>query len=88
MSINEKDSPKHEAAHFENAPPHPDGPHHQKRPGNSRKGSHRSVPHDPNEEAALNLISSANAKLANPLRGISREQLMRDVDAFAQEHGA
>ncbi|KAJ6546713.1 hypothetical protein DFH09DRAFT_821589, partial [Mycena vulgaris] len=28
-----------------------------------------------------------NAKLANPLRGVSREQLMRDVDQFAEEKG-
>jgi hypothetical protein len=33
------------------------------------------------------MIRSANAKLANPLRGLSREQLMRDVDRFAEEKG-
>jgi hypothetical protein len=28
---------------------------------------------------------AANAKLANPLQGIPREQLLREVDAFAEE---
>lgn len=33
------------------------------------------------------LLSNANAKLANPLRNIPYDQLMRDVDVFAEEHG-
>jgi hypothetical protein len=32
-------------------------------------------------------ISNANAKLANPLRGIPRDELMRNVDTFAEEKG-
>jgi hypothetical protein len=33
------------------------------------------------------MSSNVNAKLANPLRGIPRDQLMKDVDAFAEEKG-
>ncbi|KAF7362784.1 MFS domain-containing protein [Mycena venus] len=47
--------------------------------GNSRPGSH--------VDPSLKELTDANAKLANPLRGISREQLMRDVDQFAEEKG-
>lgn len=32
-------------------------------------------------------LSNANAKLANPLSIIPYDQLMRDVDVFAEEHG-
>lgn len=32
-------------------------------------------------------VSNANAKLANPLSSIPYDQLMREVDVFAQEHG-
>jgi hypothetical protein len=32
-------------------------------------------------------LSNANAKLTNPLRGIPRDELMRDVDTFAEEKG-
>ena len=31
--------------------------------------------------------SNADAKLANPLRGIPRDQLLSDVEAFAKERG-
>lgn len=31
--------------------------------------------------------SNADAKLANPLRGIPRDQLMSDVEVFAKERG-
>jgi hypothetical protein len=33
------------------------------------------------------MSSNVNAKLANPLRGIPHDQLMKDVDAFAEEKG-
>lgn len=81
MSINEKDTskPHHEAAHFEDA-------HHHEHPGNPQHGSHRSIPHDPKTDAELKLVTNANAKLANPLKGISRKQMLRDVDEFAQQH--
>ncbi|KAJ6628160.1 hypothetical protein B0H10DRAFT_1991661 [Mycena sp. CBHHK59/15] len=46
---------------------------------NSRRSSH--------VDPSLKAVTSANAKLANPLRGIPREQLMRDVDQFAEEKG-
>ncbi|KAJ7214873.1 hypothetical protein GGX14DRAFT_609597 [Mycena pura] len=45
----------------------------------SRRSSHA--------EPSLAALTSANAKLANPLRGIPREQLLRDVDQFAEENG-
>jgi len=38
-------------------------------------------------DAKTRAVVNANAKLANPLRGIPHDQLMRDVDTFAQEKG-
>ncbi|KAJ7443655.1 hypothetical protein B0H11DRAFT_2344041 [Mycena galericulata] len=49
----------------------------------SRTNSRRSSHVDP----ALKAVTTANAKLANPLHGIPHEQLMRDVDIFAEERG-
>ncbi|KAJ6471627.1 hypothetical protein C8R47DRAFT_745810 [Mycena vitilis] len=45
----------------------------------SRRSSH--------VEPSLKELTAANAKLANPLRGISREQVLLDVDRFAEEKG-
>lgn len=36
-------------------------------------------------EKALNLNSNPQARIQNPLHGISRAQLLRDVEAFAAE---
>ncbi|KAJ7106524.1 hypothetical protein C8R44DRAFT_885817 [Mycena epipterygia] len=57
--------------------------HHDPNPSatNSRRSSHVQV--DP----SLKELTSANAKLANPLHGIPREQLLLDVDRFAEENG-
>ncbi|KAJ6498251.1 hypothetical protein DFH09DRAFT_1446722 [Mycena vulgaris] len=63
---------KTDTTHYEHHDPTRSAP-------NSRRSSHI----DP----ALQAVTSANAKLANPLRGIQREQLMRDVDLFAEEKG-
>ncbi|KAJ7183450.1 hypothetical protein C8R46DRAFT_1344283 [Mycena filopes] len=38
-------------------------------------------------QPSVQALKEANAKLANPLRGVSREQLMRDVEQFAEEKG-
>ncbi|KAJ6565818.1 hypothetical protein DFH09DRAFT_1363614 [Mycena vulgaris] len=46
---------------------------------NSRRSSH--------VDPSLKALTSLNAKLANPLRGVPREQLLRDVDQFAEEKG-
>ncbi|KAF7350573.1 MFS domain-containing protein [Mycena sanguinolenta] len=53
--------------------------HHTPTTGTSRRSSH--------VEPSLKELTAANAKLANPLRGIPREQLLRDVDRFAEEKG-
>ncbi|KAJ7828749.1 hypothetical protein B0H14DRAFT_3718427 [Mycena olivaceomarginata] len=53
--------------------------HHTPTTGTSRRSSRA--------ESSLNELTAANAKLANPLHGISREQLMRDVDRFVEEKG-
>ncbi|KDN62205.1 hypothetical protein CSUB01_00910 [Colletotrichum sublineola] len=41
--------------------------------------------HDP--QATIDLNANVDAKIKNPLLGISRADLLRDVDAFAQEKG-
>ncbi|KAJ7436908.1 hypothetical protein B0H11DRAFT_2255813 [Mycena galericulata] len=62
----------------------PETSHLEHRENNvSRTNSRRSSRVDP----ALEAVTTANAKLANPLHGIPREQLMRDVDIFAEERG-
>ncbi|KAJ7641857.1 hypothetical protein FB45DRAFT_785998 [Roridomyces roridus] len=38
-------------------------------------------------DPTLAAVTSANAKLANPLHGIPRETLLRDVDAFVEANG-
>ncbi|KAH7908396.1 hypothetical protein BJ138DRAFT_1115892 [Hygrophoropsis aurantiaca] len=43
--------------------------------------------HEPHLDAATKAISNANAKLANPLRGVPYDRLMSDVEIFAQERG-
>ncbi|KAJ7023869.1 hypothetical protein C8F04DRAFT_174813, partial [Mycena alexandri] len=47
----------------------------------SSTASRRSSHVDP----SLQALKTANAKLANPLRGVSREQLIRDAERFAEE---
>ncbi|KAI6019317.1 hypothetical protein PISMIDRAFT_100070 [Pisolithus microcarpus 441] len=43
--------------------------------------------HRPHLDAKTKAIINADAKLANPLRGIPYETLMNDVEVFAQERG-
>ncbi|KAJ7136496.1 hypothetical protein C8R43DRAFT_1020410 [Mycena crocata] len=62
----------------------PETTHHEHHdPRLSATESRRSSHIDPSIQA----VTAANAKLANPLKGIPREQLMRDVDRFAEEKG-
>ncbi|KAJ7463347.1 hypothetical protein FB451DRAFT_1266168 [Mycena latifolia] len=56
---------------------------HHAAPASMATDSPRSSHVDP----SLKGLTSANAKLANPLRGIPREQLIREVDQFAEEKG-
>ncbi|KAF7307941.1 MFS domain-containing protein [Mycena kentingensis (nom. inval.)] len=55
----------------------------QRTPTVSASHSRRSSQGDP----SLRGLTEANRKLDNPLRGISREQLLRDVELFAEEKG-
>ncbi|KAH8671017.1 hypothetical protein BX600DRAFT_548078 [Xylariales sp. PMI_506] len=41
----------------------------------------------PSAAEIANISTNLEAKIKNPLKGIPREQLMRDVEAFAQEKG-
>ncbi|KAJ7463227.1 hypothetical protein FB451DRAFT_463887 [Mycena latifolia] len=65
-------SEKQDTAHHEHGAPASMTTH-------SRRSSH--------VDPSLKALTSANAKLANPLRGIPREQLIREVDQFAEEKG-
>ena len=58
----------------------------------SETASHSSQPHPMRVAARISAQSermreNANAILANPLAGISRDQLLYDGEAFAKEHG-
>ncbi|KAJ7152887.1 hypothetical protein C8R46DRAFT_1357327 [Mycena filopes] len=57
--------------------------HHEHRRSSITTPSRQSSHAQPSVQA----LKEANAKLANPLRGVSREQLMRDVEQFAEEKG-
>ncbi|KAJ7183436.1 hypothetical protein C8R46DRAFT_1209599 [Mycena filopes] len=57
--------------------------HHEHRRSSITTPSRQSSHVQPSVQA----LKEANAKLANPLRGVSREQLMRDVEQFAEEKG-
>ncbi|EGN94806.1 hypothetical protein SERLA73DRAFT_187864 [Serpula lacrymans var. lacrymans S7.3] len=57
---------------------------------NEEKVAHDTVAHAEHThhlDPKSNLVASASAKLANPLRGIPYNQLMTDVEIFAQERG-
>ncbi|KAJ7769957.1 hypothetical protein B0H16DRAFT_1516921 [Mycena metata] len=73
MSTHAKPEEKPEVMHHE----HPESS--STAPSPSRRSS--------NVDPSLQALKAANAKLANPLRGVSREQLLRDVDQFAEEKG-
>ncbi|OJA21675.1 hypothetical protein AZE42_13301 [Rhizopogon vesiculosus] len=56
-----------------------DGVVERQRHGNSH--------HTPKLDAETKAVMNADAKLSNPLRGISHDRLMTDVEIVAQERG-
>ena len=59
-----------------------------RRVGMARLSRLREAPHFDGRRSSLTLtFSITNTKLANPLRGIPLDQLMKDVDTFVEEKG-
>ncbi|KAJ7066837.1 hypothetical protein B0H15DRAFT_958330 [Mycena belliarum] len=67
------------AAHAELQPSAKADTAHYEHATHSRRSSHVGP--------SLKALTSANNKLANPLQGIPREQLIADVDRFAEDFG-
>ncbi|KAJ7087537.1 hypothetical protein B0H15DRAFT_922933 [Mycena belliarum] len=67
------------AAHAELQPSAKADTAHYEHATHSRRSSH--------VDPSLKALTSANNKLANPLQGIPREQLIADVDRFAEDFG-
>ncbi|KAI0017803.1 hypothetical protein F4780DRAFT_753892 [Xylariomycetidae sp. FL0641] len=53
----------------------------------SKSGAHEEKLEHGYEAEHVDLNANLNAKIKNPLKGVPYEQLMRDVEAFAQEKG-